>query len=104
MARRRSFAGSTVRDMLSAAEACAERPNDLPGYEARHSSSVEPDAYTKPINVLLTPSQHFTLSLVAQKMSKDAPKPTQDELVRHAIVATWPDEYETAKAALGCEE
>lgn len=107
MAQRRNFADGVVKAMVSALPPEAEKPEQadvLPGYGERHRPTTDANKYTKAINVLLTPALHLGLTLAAQMIAKDAPKPTQDELVRYAISQTYGEEYATAKRILEVEE
>lgn len=112
MAQRKSFAEGVVKAMVSAqpaeSDAIASEPRKparaLPGYEERHRADANASRYTKPINVYLTPAQHLALTLAAQMLAKEAPKPTQDELVRNSIAQTYSGEYETALRLLEAEE
>lgn len=106
MAQRRSFADGVVKAMVSAHPPDPEKPEsakELPGYDERHRAAADASRYTKPINVYLSPAQHLALTLAAQMMAKEAPKPTQDELVRHSIAVAYADEYSMALRLLEAE-
>lgn len=107
MAQRKSFAEGVVKAMVSVHPSDPRKPEtaqELPGYDERHRSAADASRYTKPINVYLTPAQHLALTLAAQMMAKEAPKPTQDELVRHSITQAYGDEYAMALRLLEVEE
>lgn len=107
MAQRKSFAEGVVKAMVSIHPSDPRAPEavqELPGYGERHRAAADASRYTKPINVYLTPAQHLALTLAAQMMAKGAPKPTQDELVRHSIAQAFADEYAMALRLLEAEE
>lgn len=107
MSERKSFAEGVVKAMVSVHPSDPPKPaaaQELPGYDERHRAAPDASKYTKPINVYLTPAQHLALTLAAQMMAKGAPKPTQDELVRHSIAQAYADEYAMALRLLEDEE
>lgn len=107
MPKRKSFAEGVVKAMVSAGPPEPCKPGcaqELPGYGERHRTAPDASRYTKPINVYLTPAQHMALTLAAQMMAKDAPKPTQDELVRSSIALAYAEEYAMALRLLQVEE